>query len=152
MYLRDIHQLTGDTREVVAWCRRHGLLAREKDCDTCGADMNEGADPKRNNGLRWRCRNRECRREASVRVGSFFAGSKLEIAKIVDLMYVYSYEMASVKNLVRQCRIVREAIVNWRNFIRDIYAEYFVRHPLRIGGPGHVVEIDESTFVRRKHM
>ena len=44
-----------------------------------------------------------------------------------------------------------ETIVNWRNFIRDIYAEYFVRHPLRIGGPGHVVEIDESAIVWCKH-
>ena len=26
-----------------------------------------------------------------------------------------------------------------------------MRHPLRIGGPGHVVEIDESAFVWRKH-
>ena len=43
-----------------------------------------------------------------------------------------------------------EAIVNWRNYVRDIFAEYFIRHPLRIGGPGHTVEIDESAFVRRK--
>ena len=35
------------------------------------------------------------------------------------------HEMASVKNLVRECRIATEAIVNWRTFIRDIYAEYF---------------------------
>ena len=26
-----------------------------------------------------------------------------------------------------------------------------MRHPLRIGGPGHTVEIDESAFVQRKH-
>ena len=31
------------------------------------------------------------------------------------------------------------------------YGEYFIRHPLRIGGPGHIVEIDESAFVQRKH-
>ena len=43
-----------------------------------------------------------------------------------------------------------EAIVNWRNYVRDIFAEYFIRHPLRIGGPGHTVEIDESLFARRK--
>ena len=33
----------------------------------------------------------------------------------------------------------------------NIYGEYFVRRPLRIGGPGHVVEIDESAFVQHKH-
>ena len=43
-----------------------------------------------------------------------------------------------------------EEIVNWRNYVRYIFAEYFIRHPLRIGGPGHTVEIDESAFVRRK--
>ena len=29
--------------------------------------------------------------------------------------------------------------------------EYFIRHSLRIGGPGHVVEIDESAFVWQNH-
>ena len=55
-------------------------------------------------------------------------------------------------NLARECRIASEAIFNWRNFVRDIYSKYFVRHPLRIGGPpGHVVEIDKSAFVQCKH-
>ena len=63
--------------------------------------MNKGVDPKRNDELHWRCRNQGCRREASVRAGSFFAGLKLEIAKIVDLIYVHSYKIASVKYLVR---------------------------------------------------
>ena len=114
--------------------------------------MLEGADQKRSDGLRWRCRNNNCKRECSIREGSFFGnGTKLELVKIVDLLYSYSYEAASLKNLMRECRIVKEACVKWRNFVRDIYGEYFVRHPLRIGGPGHTVEIDESAFVLRKH-
>ena len=71
--------------------------------------------------------------------------------KIVDLMYAYLYETASFKNLARECRIASKATFNWRNFVRDVYSEYFVRFPLRIGGPGHIVEIDKSVFVRCKH-
>ena len=41
-------------------------------------------------------------------------------------------------------------IVDWRHFCRDICAEYFINHPQVIRGPGHVVEIDESCFEKRK--
>ena len=137
---------------MIAWCRQHGLLAVRKDCEACGREMAEINDTRRNDGVRWRCTDSNCRCEASIRDGSFFGnGSKLEIVKIVDLMYAYLYETASFKNLARECRIASEAIFNWRNFVRDVYSEYFVRHPLRIGGPGHIVEIDESAFVRCKH-
>ena len=39
-------------------------------------------------------------------------------------------------------------MANWRNYVRDIFAEY---HPRVIGGQGEIVEIDESAFVRRKY-
>ena len=35
--------------------------------------------------------------------------------------------------------------------LRDVYADYFIRHPTMIGGHGHVVEIDELAFTRRKY-
>ena len=61
-----------------------------------------------------------------IRDSSFLGnGSKLEIEKIIDLLYFYLYELASVKNLMRECGIASEAAVNWRNFVRDIYGKYF---------------------------
>ena len=42
-------------------------------------------------------------------------------------------------------------MTNWRNYVRDVYAEYLILHPRVIGGPGETVEIDESAFVRRKY-
>ena len=42
-------------------------------------------------------------------------------------------------------------IVDWYNFHRDVCAQYFIDHPLQIGGAGKVVEIDESKFGRRKY-
>ena len=66
-------------------------------------------------------------------------------------MYRYSYEAASYKTLAREIGIESEAICNWRNYVRDVYGEHFVRNPVRIGGVGRTVEIDESAFVRRKY-
>ena len=47
-----------------------------------GREMAEINDTRRNDRVRWRCADRNCRREASIRDGSFFGnGSKLEIVK-----------------------------------------------------------------------
>uniref|UniRef100_A0A0L8GRH6 ISXO2-like transposase domain-containing protein n=1 Tax=Octopus bimaculoides TaxID=37653 RepID=A0A0L8GRH6_OCTBM len=48
------------------------------------------------------------------------------------------------------CSSSSEAVVNWKNYCRDIYAEYFMKNPLELVGKGMYVEIDELAFVRRK--
>ena len=42
-------------------------------------------------------------------------------------------------------------IVDWKQFCRDVCFQYFFNHPEQLGGPGRVVEIDESLFARRKY-
>ena len=52
----------------------------------------------------------------------------------------------------RHCKFASEStIVDWENFVRDICRENFLRHPVAIGGVGHVVEIDESAWTKRKY-
>ena len=64
-----------------------------------------------------------------------------------NFFWICFHQTATVKNLRHKCNISSpNATTNWRN-----YVEYFLRHPLQIGGPGHTVEIDESDFVRRKY-
>jgi hypothetical protein len=51
---------------------------------------------------------------------------------------------------MRECDIGSEhTVVGWNNFLRDVCAQYFIDHPMVIGGPGHIVEIDESKFGHR---
>ena len=79
----------------------------------------------------------------SIRDGNFFSGSKLNIWQIVNILYRYSHQTATVKNIRHECNISSpNAITNWCNYVCDIYAEYFLRHSSQIGGPGHTVEIE----------
>ena len=41
--------------------------------------------------------------------------------------------------------------MDWYNFHRDVCAQWFLDHPVQVGGMGKVVEIDESKFGRRKY-
>ncbi|GFN76105.1 transposase, isxo2-like domain-containing protein [Plakobranchus ocellatus] len=149
--LRTLVAATSTTGDCIQWLRGLGLLATNKDCPQCGTQMREVNDAKRNDGKRWRCPLKTCKKECSIREGSFFGeGTRLELRVIIDLLYHYAYGNATSKNLSRECGLAAEAIVNWRNYVRDIFGEYFLLHPARIGGQGHIVEIDESVFNRRK--
>lgn len=75
--------------------------------------------------------------------------SKLTIKVILKLIYLWAFELATEKNVRRECGISSShTITDWKNFLR---LDYLRRHPRQIGGPGHTVEIDESVFNRRKH-
>ena len=100
----------------------------------------------------WRCCNTKCRTWTSLHEGTFFSRSKLGIDQIIKLIYLWLHEMATVKNIRRECGInSSHTLTDWKNFMRDIHAEYFLRNPQQIGGPGHTVEVDESLFNRRKY-
>ena len=73
------------------------------------------------------------RKEISVRKDTWFEGSHLRIATIIQLGIVGEH-----------------TIVDWKNFCRDICLEYFIRNPVVIG-PGQTVEIDECLLVCRKY-
>ena len=79
--------------------------------------------------------------------------SKLDLVQILDLLYYYAYEQATVRLLERECRIRLETIINWRHFIRDVFTQYFILHPVKVGGSRHVVGVEEFDVKRhiRKH-
>uniref|UniRef100_A0A183BKY7 DDE_Tnp_IS1595 domain-containing protein n=1 Tax=Globodera pallida TaxID=36090 RepID=A0A183BKY7_GLOPA len=61
-------------------------------------------------------------------------------------------EMGTIEQWKRELEIGSEhTVCDWRNFMRDVCAEWFIRNPTRIGGPGVVCEIDETMAVRRKY-
>ena len=101
-------------------------------------------------GWVWCCSKRK--NTKSIRHGTFFTNSKRSIRQILDLMYFWSQKLDSHHFLRRHCRFASEStIVDWKNFMRDVCGESFLRHPQVIGGVRHVVEIDESAWTKRKY-
>jgi hypothetical protein len=95
---------------------------------------------------KWRCRT--CKSSRSLRLGTFFSQSRLQLQQLLDLMMCWSQGADSHKFIRRNCIILSDtSIVDWKHSLRDLYGDYFTRHPAFIGGVGHVVEIDGSANI-----
>ena len=153
-----------DVEATIRWCQSRKLLAEKKDC-VCGRDL---VKRKTTPEMRcWRCPRKACRKEVSLRDGTFFAKSHLEIERIIRLIHLWSTR-TSLGRMMKETKhaidwltrnatiftcmqISTKTAVDWYNFLRDVCAQYFVDHPVKIGGPGIELEIDESKFGRHKY-
>ena len=112
--------------------------------------MSEGVFTKVDEGRGWRCPEKGCKKLASLRVGSFFEGSNLTLTQLVEFTYFWAEGLQSTHFLTRNLKWSPNTITDWKNFLRDICVEKYLANPEPIGGPGHIVEIDESKFGKRK--
>ncbi len=77
--------------------------------------------------------------------------SKLDLGKIIKLTY---YWVKSTRNDRCQFELgigSNHTTVDWYNFCREVCSEILIEDSEIIGGPGRVVEIDESKFGKRKY-
>lgn len=95
----------------------------------------------------------------SIRSGSFFAESKLDLWQILALSYFWCTGAGSSRGLSQQ-QLKKEleinsnhTIVDWKQFCRDVTVQFFAngQNFQLLGGVGAIIEIDESCFSRRKY-
>ncbi|MFH4974771.1 hypothetical protein AB6A40_001480 [Gnathostoma spinigerum] len=141
--------------DFMAWMQEVGLISINKKC-SCGGAMaikSKGSA----GGRRWVCRNSWCQKKKGVFKGSFFENAKLAPKEIFQLSYYWcrgTHTLSEIQFDMRRkdgSTIGAEAVVDWNNYFRDICAEFFIKSPIRIGGEGKVVEIDEAVLTRRKY-
>ena len=126
---------------------RQSLLRVPRNCPKCFALCNFVT---KDGSFCWRCTKRGCQLVVSLREGSFFSGSHLKISQILEIIYWWSRN-STVDQVFQETGITKVTIVDWFNFIRDVCTQFFLDHPIQIGGVGSIVEIDESKFGRRKY-
>ena len=76
------------------------------------------------------------------------------MSQILDLMFYWSKSLDTHEYLRRHCYFTREStIIDWKRATREICTLYFLKYPcvIHVGGPGHIVAIDESVWIKRKY-
>ena len=94
--------------------------------------------------LEWRCPERNCRKFASLRIGSVFEGSNLQLLELLEFVFLWEKDIQSTEPLVENIGWATATITNWKIFMRDRCVERYLINSQPIGGPGEVVEIDGS--------
>ena len=82
--------------KVIQLCQEKRLIGKIKSCRTCEHPCHL---KKMRKSYAWRCRNTKCRTWTALREGTFFSWSKLAIAQILKLIYLWLHVMATVKNI-----------------------------------------------------
>lgn len=152
--LRDLFKLTENTDRLIQWLFQLGLFLELSgvSCKYCDKgrfglrkDLSFSTDQ-----CCWRCSNKACGKKVSIRHGSWFSNSNLPLETIILLTYfwVYRVEQAFVEH---ELAISHTTIVDWYNFSREVCICVLENFSKKIGGPGKIVEIDESKFGKRKY-
>ena len=95
-----------------------------------------------------RCNNRQCRKSHSMFRGTFFTKSKLPLNIILLLGYLWLVKL-NWTQISMITRLSENAVTNFIGFFRQLVT--LDAKDTQIGGPGIVVEIDETKFGKRKY-
>ena len=161
-----------DNDSSLQFCKDTGLIASEVKCPSCQSKLDRIYETKRGKRkrkqLRFQCNKRQCRRkphEVSVRKGSWFNSSNLSFRKSLLLTYSFihklQYNQAIHESSIssgdseteKYVTTSSETVADYYNYCREV-CEWAVENKLHsnnpIGGPGKIVEIEESKFGKRK--
>ena len=96
---------------------------------------------------RWRCADANCRKSVGLRDGTFFEKSHLTLQQWLVLMYRWCREYP-VTDAAEEGKFSEKSAVQAYLYFRDICSWRILNRnsPLMLGGPGVVVQIDESLF------
>ena len=106
----------------------------------------------------FRCKVNKCRKKEEFYVDTIFKKSKMGPKDVFYLSYFWPTDEAKQYKQVKReisrelgTSIAPNTYVEWMLFFKEVTVEYFERHPIVLGGPGKVVELDETVLTRRKY-
>ena len=168
-----IHEFITRARQTaILWCQNVNLLSTNRECHRCHGDMLLCDTSRKTEGrnvcvgLQFRCRKpryvgriRPHDVTHTISDGTWFARSNLPMEFILQLTYCMAHQMsyAEIRREVHSNNaqlLSDETLADWYSYFREVVARciderFALAGP--IGGPGHIVEIDETKIGHRKY-
>jgi hypothetical protein len=134
-----------DENACISFLLQKQLFYTSATCPEYGSDMKLHL-----NDEKFKCRRKACRKAHSIRIHSFFAGTKLPCSKILFIGYLWLTKtpVTSATTISGHCS---NTICNFYRFFLKLVSYSVEIEYAVIGGEGIVVEIDESKLGKRKN-
>ncbi|PIC44229.1 hypothetical protein B9Z55_004668 [Caenorhabditis nigoni] len=159
--LNNLHKYIGSANDrswegqlkAYSFLARYGLIANERRCRCNAAAMSVVADGK---NLIWRCTSCKGSSKLSLKSGSFFEGLKTSVQSIIYLAASWiENPQKTVRQTALDLQLSPDLVVDAYAWFRDMCQAWFERESanqrFRLGGPGTVVEIDETLLYKAKY-
>lgn len=142
-------------RRSLKLLRTHGVLPTQVPCENC----KEVCYYREEKHL-WRCtrshfkpkskKRKKCNFSVSDFRGTFLSNTQLKPWQIVCFVNLWVQKHFDHAVAMKNLSICLKTSIDWRSFCSEV-CEYWFENQYAIGGPGVVVEIDETFLVRRKY-
>ena len=134
---------------TIEWLKARKLLKSIHTCEDCKIPCSWTKDSAKNDKYFWR--RSQCKKKYSIRRGSFFEGSHLSLQVLLTIVYLFSLKIPLyICEKLLSGLVSHRVLIDWFNFCRDVMAMNIRRNPIKLGGPGKIVEIDESKFGKKR--
>jgi hypothetical protein len=146
--LVDLQHVFVSEEETIKYLQDKGILLKSgMVCEHCNVGNLFPCKPKV-----LRCSKNECRKKISIAKNTFFHGSKVPMNTILAIGYDILAGSRTQEIMIRH-GLSHNTITDWCGFYRDLLGQdiEFTTRNEKIGGPGIVVEVDESKFGKRKY-
>ena len=97
-------------------------------------------------GYSWWCRN--CKTRKSIREGSFFSKSKINLQKWLLIIYMWARQY-HVTDVSEEAEVHIETAIDIFQWLREVCSTKLLQTPIILGGPNVIVQIDESMFCHK---
>jgi hypothetical protein len=147
---RQLALATCNEEQAFAFSLRLGLISLEPGkCPDCGNDMRLAKKANKVGGHLFLC-TKQCGKSVSILSSTWFEGTNLKLWQVLGLTYHFCCNEPVTKAAL-QCEVTEGTACNWYNFMRGVQAAIISNQEQKIGGPGHVVEMDVFHLYTPKH-
>ena len=144
--------------QTIQFCQSHGLIASSIICENCGSNISAPTYEKSRRQWWWRCNKKPagkppCKNfQFSIKKGTFFDNSRLGFYQVLWLVwhFVHNQTHHNTKLHLDLGRKNDKTVVDWFNFCREVCDWWMENKSEKLGGPGVIVEIDESYMAGRQ--